>query len=68
MRGGKKLGVPANSLRNYEKGRLIKPGRLPGGQCRYSTDELARLLSSGEMFGQEKKCHFICTCIHKESS
>lgn len=51
----KKLGVHANSLRNYEKRGLIKPARLPSGQRRYSADELARLLSSGEIFGQEER-------------
>jgi len=45
----KKLGVHPNSLRNWEKQGLIKPVRLPGGQRRYSVDELNRLLQSGQL-------------------
>ena len=41
-----------NSLRNWEKRGLIKPIRLPGGQRRYSMDELNRLLSSGQLPGE----------------
>ena len=41
-----------NSLRNWEKRGLIKPVRLPGGQRRYSMDELNRLLSSGQLPGE----------------
>ena len=43
-KAAKKLGVHPNSLRNWEKQGLIKPIRLPGGQRRYSMDELNRLL------------------------
>ncbi|BCV22600.1 IS607 family transposase ISTko1 [Moorella sp. Hama-1] len=49
-KAAKKLGVHPNSLRNWEKQGLIKPVRLPGGQRRYSMDELNRLLSSGQLF------------------
>ncbi|OAT86323.1 IS607 family transposase [Desulfotomaculum copahuensis] len=48
-KAAKKLGVHPNSLRNWEKRGLIKPVRLPGGQRRYSMDELNRLLSSGQL-------------------
>lgn len=48
-KAAKKLGVHPNSLRNWEKQGLIKPVRLPGGQRRYSMDELNRLLSSGQL-------------------
>ncbi|WP_242839680.1 MerR family DNA-binding transcriptional regulator, partial [Desulfofundulus thermocisternus] len=48
------MGVHPNSLRNWEKRGLIKPVRLPGGQRRYSMDELNRLLQSGQLTdGQE---------------
>lgn len=43
----KKLGVHPNSLRNWEKQGLIKPVRLPGGQRRYSMEDLNRVLQSG---------------------
>ncbi|WP_243137411.1 MerR family DNA-binding transcriptional regulator [Desulfofundulus thermobenzoicus] len=46
------MGVHPNSLRNWEKRGLIKPVRLPGGQRRYSMDELSRLLSSGQLIGE----------------
>ncbi|MGB9804635.1 IS607 family transposase [Desulfofundulus sp.] len=53
-KAAKKLGVHPNSLRNWEKRGLIKPVRLPGGQRRYSMDELNRLLQSGQLTdGQE---------------
>ncbi|MGB9825336.1 MAG: IS607 family transposase [Desulfofundulus sp.] len=53
-KAAKKLGVHPNSLRNWEKRGLIKPVRLPGGQRRYSVDELTRLLQSGQLTdGQE---------------
>ena len=53
-KAAKKLGVHPNSLRNWEKQGLIKPVRLPGGQRRYSIDELNRLLRSGQLTdGQE---------------
>jgi predicted site-specific integrase-resolvase len=53
-KAAKKLGVHPNSLRNWEKRGLIKPVRLPGGQRRYSMDELNRLLQSGLLTdGQE---------------
>ncbi|MDK2888957.1 MAG: putative resolvase [Thermoanaerobacter sp.] len=53
-KAAKKLGVHPNSLRNWEKRGLIKPVRLPGGQRRYSMDELNRLLQSGQLNdGQE---------------
>jgi len=53
-KAAKKLGVHPNSLRNWEKQGLIKPVRLPGGQRRYSVDELNRLLQSGQLgTGQE---------------
>lgn len=53
-KAAKKLGVHPNSLRNWEKQGLIKPVRLPGSQCRYSMDELNRLLQSGQLTdGQE---------------
>ncbi|WP_072866234.1 IS607 family transposase, partial [Desulforamulus hydrothermalis] len=53
-KAAKKLGVHPNSLRNWEKQGLIKPVRLPGGQRRYSMDELNRLLQSGQLdAGQE---------------
>jgi len=45
----KKLGVHANSLRNYEKRGLIKPARLPSGQRRYSMEDLSRVLSYGNL-------------------
>ncbi|MEW6107073.1 MAG: MerR family DNA-binding transcriptional regulator [Bacillota bacterium] len=48
-KAAKKLGVQPNSPRNWEKRGLIKPFRLPGGQRRYSTDELNRLLFSGQV-------------------
>ncbi|MGQ9558391.1 MAG: IS607 family transposase [Desulfurispora sp.] len=48
-KAAKKLGVHPNSLRNWEKRGLIKPVRLPGGQRRYSMDELNRLLQSGQL-------------------
>jgi len=48
-KAAKKLGVHPNSLRNWEKQGLIKPVRLPGGQRRYSIDELNRLLSTGQL-------------------
>ncbi|WP_333871632.1 IS607 family transposase, partial [Desulforamulus putei] len=48
-KAAKKLGVHPNSLRNWEKQGLIKPVRLPGGQHRYSMDELNRLLQSGQL-------------------
>lgn len=48
-KAAKKLGVHPNSLRNWEKQGLIKPVRLPGGQRRYSMDELNRLLQSGQL-------------------
>ncbi|WP_338833657.1 hypothetical protein MHLNE_26130 [Moorella humiferrea] len=48
-KAAKKLGVHPNSLRNWEKRGLIKPVRLPGGQRRYSMDELSRLLQSGQL-------------------
>lgn len=48
-KAAKKLGVHPNSLRNWEKQGLIKPVRLPGGQRRYSMDELNRLLQSGRL-------------------
>lgn len=48
-KAAKKLGVHPNSLRNWEKRGLIKPGRLPGGQRRYSMDELNKLLQSGRL-------------------
>lgn len=51
-KAAKKLGVHPNSLRNWEKRGLIKPVRLPGGQRRYSIDELNRLLSSGQLSGE----------------
>ncbi|WP_151191804.1 MerR family DNA-binding transcriptional regulator, partial [Desulfotomaculum copahuensis] len=51
-KAAKKLGVHPNSLRNWEKRGLIKPLRLPGGQRRYSMDELNRLLSSGQLSGE----------------
>lgn len=50
-----KLGVHANSLRNYERRGLIKPARLPSGQRRYSLDDLARLLKSGQLPRQEEE-------------
>ncbi|MQL54020.1 MerR family DNA-binding transcriptional regulator, partial [Desulfofundulus thermobenzoicus] len=53
-KAAKKLGVHPNSLRNWEKRGLIKPVRLPGGQRRYSMDELNRLLTSGRL-GDEKE-------------
>ncbi|HAG08515.1 MAG TPA: IS607 family transposase [Desulfotomaculum sp.] len=53
-KAAKKLGVHPNSLRNWEKQGLIKPVRLPGGQRRYSVDELNWLLQSGRLdTGQE---------------
>jgi len=53
-KAAKKLGFHTNSLRNWEKQGLIKPVRLPGGQRRYSMDELNRLLQSGQLdTGQE---------------
>ncbi|MDK2887773.1 MAG: putative resolvase [Thermoanaerobacter sp.] len=53
-KAAKKLGVHPDSLRNWEKRGLIKPVRLPGGQRRYSMDELNRLLQSGQLTdGQE---------------
>jgi predicted site-specific integrase-resolvase len=51
-KAAKRLGVHPNSLRNWEKRGLIKPIRLPGGQRRYSIDELNRLLSSGQLPGE----------------
>jgi predicted site-specific integrase-resolvase len=48
-KAAKKLGVHPNSLRNWEKRGLIKPVRLPGGQRRYSMDELNKLLQSGQL-------------------
>jgi predicted site-specific integrase-resolvase len=51
-KAAKRLGVHPNSLRNWEKRGLIKPVRLPGGQRRYSMDELNRLLSSGQLPGE----------------
>jgi len=48
-KAAKKLGVHPNSLRNWEKRGLIKPVRLPGGQRRYSMDELNRLLQSRQL-------------------
>jgi len=48
-KAAKKLGVHPNSLRNWEKQGLIKPVRLPGGQRRYSMDELNRLLQSEQL-------------------
>ncbi|WP_083906079.1 MerR family DNA-binding transcriptional regulator [Desulfurispora thermophila] len=51
-KAAKKLGVHPNSLRNWEKRGLIKPVRLPGGQRRYSMDELNRLLVSGQLSGE----------------
>jgi predicted site-specific integrase-resolvase len=48
-KAAKKLGVHPNSLRNWEKRGLINPVRLPGGQRRYSMDELNRLLRSGQL-------------------
>ncbi|CCO07429.1 IS607 family transposase [Desulforamulus hydrothermalis] len=48
-KAAKKLGVHPNSLRNWEKQGLIKPVRSPGGQRRYSMDELNRLLQSGQL-------------------
>jgi predicted site-specific integrase-resolvase len=50
-KAAKKLGVHPNSLRNWEKRGLIKPVRLPGGQRRYSMDELNKLLQSGQLTG-----------------
>ena len=50
----KKLGVHANSLRNYERRGLIKPARLPSGQRRYSLDDLNQVLKSGQLPRQEK--------------
>lgn len=38
-----------NSLRNWEKYGLIKPVRLPGGQRRYSLEELNHLLQSSQI-------------------
>lgn len=53
-KAAKRLGVHPNSLRNWEKRGLIKPVRLPGGQRRYSMDELNKLLRSGQLdAGQE---------------
>ncbi|TDA68033.1 MAG: IS607 family transposase [Clostridia bacterium] len=54
-KAAKRLGVHPNSLRNWEKQGLIKPVRLPGGQRRYSMDDLNRLLGSGQVLagGQE---------------
>jgi len=43
----KKLGVHPNSLRNWEKQGLIKPVRLPGGQRRYSMEDLNGVLQTG---------------------
>ncbi len=51
-KAAKKVGVHPNSLRNWEKRGLIKPVRLPGGQRRYSMDELNRVLSSGQLPGE----------------
>ncbi|MGI9863017.1 IS607 family transposase [Moorella naiadis] len=48
-KAAKKLGVHPNSLRNWEKRGLIKPARLPGGQRRYSMDELNKLSQSGQL-------------------
>ncbi|MGI9862941.1 IS607 family transposase [Moorella naiadis] len=48
-KAAKKLGVHPNSLRNWEKRGLIKPVRLPGGQRRYSMDELNKLLQCGQL-------------------
>jgi len=53
-KAAKKLGVHPNSLRNWEKQGLIKPVRLPGGQRRYSMDELNRLISSGQLTGEKE--------------
>lgn len=53
-KAAKKMGVHPNSLRNWEKRGLIQPVRLPGGQRRYSMDELNKLLRSGQLSdGQE---------------
>ena len=51
-KAAKMLGAHPNSLRNWEKRGLIKPVRLPGGQRRYSMDELNRVLSSGQLSGE----------------
>ncbi|WP_343105495.1 IS607 family transposase [Neomoorella humiferrea] len=48
------MGVHPNSLRNWEKRGLIKPVRLPGGQRRYSMDELNKLLQSGQLTGERE--------------
>jgi len=54
-KAAKKLGVHPNSLRNWERQGLIKPVRLPGGQRRYSIDELNRVLLSGQLTGEREK-------------
>ncbi|WP_343105513.1 IS607 family transposase [Neomoorella humiferrea] len=53
-KAAKKLGVHPNSLRNWEKRGLIKPVRFPGGQRRYSMDELNKLLQSGQLTGERE--------------
>jgi predicted site-specific integrase-resolvase len=53
-KAAKKLGVHPNSLRNWEKRGLIKPVRLPGGQRRYSIEELNKLLQSGQMIDEQE--------------
>lgn len=43
------VGMPAQSLRQYEARGLLEPARTSGGTRRYSDDDLARLRRIGEL-------------------